>query len=359
MRDMQLLTLDEPFPLLLNQGMVQGATYRDEETGRPVAPADVTVREGGRAVHVNPATGDTRALTTTWEKMSKSKYNGVSPKDVIAQYGADTTRLFVLFKAPASAELQWDKEQIVGQYRFLKRLHRLAIDCVAAAAASSSSSSPYSASEVRVAAMLHSIRDQRVAKVTHEMDNFMFNTAIAQLHSMLTEVSKAAQQFPEHLGSEAMRLALRDMVVMLHPFAPHVSSELYAQLQGTPLDLESIAGAPWPIVEQTTHAGGEGASSVNDVATEGIESTAFVTVNGKKLGYVRLPGSVPIVDASGKPVFDSDAFVRDYVEAPAETKNNTRLKKALLGQRITRVIPVRRKDDPHSYLINFVVKQSK
>jgi isoleucyl-tRNA synthetase len=311
-------------------------------------------------VYIHPDTGDTRVLTQTWEKMSKSKYNGVSPKDVIAQYGADTTRLFVLFKAPASMELQWDKEQIVGQFRFLKRLYRLTTDCVAAAAASSSSSSS-SVSEAQVAAMLHSIREQRVTKVTHEMDNFMFNTAIAQLHSMLTEVSKAAQRFPEHLGSAAMRLALCDMVVMLHPFAPHVSSELYAQLQGTPMALDSIANAPWPVVEQAAHGGGGGDSaSAHDVgATEGIESTVFVTVNGKKLGYLRLPGSVPIVDASGKPEFDSDSFVRDFVEAPAETKKNARLKKALLGQNIARVIPVRRKDDPHSYLINFVVKTSK
>ncbi len=94
LRDRGLLGFDEPFRRLLTQGMVQGITYRNPHSGRYVAPADVADPTDPR----DPVSGE--VLEVFYEKMSKSKHNGVDPAVVIDRYGADTARMFILFKAP-------------------------------------------------------------------------------------------------------------------------------------------------------------------------------------------------------------------------------------------------------------------
>lgn len=124
LRDRGLLTVDEPFSRLLTQGMVQNITYKNPQTGKYIAIADVQDIDKP----VDPATGD--ALEVFYEKMSKSKYNGVAPQDVLAKYGADTARMFILFKAPPEKDLEWDDADVEGQYRFLNRVWRLVISYV-------------------------------------------------------------------------------------------------------------------------------------------------------------------------------------------------------------------------------------
>ena len=119
LKDRGLLDVNEPFDRLLTQGMVQGTTYRNPTTGRYVAPADVADPEQP----VDPETGE--PLEVLFEKMSKSKYNGVDPAAVIDRYGADTARMFILFKAPPEKDLEWDDADVEGQYRFLQRIWRL------------------------------------------------------------------------------------------------------------------------------------------------------------------------------------------------------------------------------------------
>jgi leucyl-tRNA synthetase len=106
LRDQGLLSFDEPFARLLTQGMVQGVTYKNPQTGKYIAPADVSDPNDPR----DPHTGD--VLDTFFEKMSKSKYNGVDPAVVIERYGADTARMFILFKAPPEKDLEWDDADV-------------------------------------------------------------------------------------------------------------------------------------------------------------------------------------------------------------------------------------------------------
>ncbi|MFN7901057.1 MAG: leucine--tRNA ligase, partial [Synechococcaceae cyanobacterium] len=120
LRDRGLLGFDEPFARLLTQGMVQGITYRNPTTGKYIPPAEV----GDAANPRDPITGE--ALESSYDKMSKSKYNGVDPATVIDRYGADTARMFILFKAPPEKDLEWDDADVEGQFRFLQRLWRLA-----------------------------------------------------------------------------------------------------------------------------------------------------------------------------------------------------------------------------------------
>ncbi|MDE5113518.1 MAG: leucine--tRNA ligase, partial [Trichodesmium sp. St15_bin1_1] len=115
LRDRGLCDFDEPFQNLLTQGMVQGVTYKNPVTGKYIPFADVNPQEPK-----DPTTGD--KLEVFFEKMSKSKYNGVDPLEVMAKYGADTARMFILFKAPPEKDLEWDDADVQGQFRFLNRV---------------------------------------------------------------------------------------------------------------------------------------------------------------------------------------------------------------------------------------------
>ena len=108
---------DEPFRRLLTQGMVHGKTYTSAVTGRPLRPDEVKPGAGGSATEI--ATGKT--VIETWSKMSKSKHNGIDPGEIIAKYGADAARVFVLFKAPPDAVLDWDDDAISGVSRYRLR----------------------------------------------------------------------------------------------------------------------------------------------------------------------------------------------------------------------------------------------
>ncbi len=118
LRDRGLLNFSEPFQCLLTQGMVQGITYKNPATGKYLSPAQVNPTEPK-----DPETGE--PLQVFYEKMSKSKYNGVAPEEVLAKYGADTARMFILFKAPPEKDLEWDDADVEGQFRFLNRVWRI------------------------------------------------------------------------------------------------------------------------------------------------------------------------------------------------------------------------------------------
>jgi leucyl-tRNA synthetase len=107
----------EPFKQLLTQGMVQGLTYRSPSSGSYLRPDEVEWKEG---CPVSSLSGE--LLTSSWEKMSKSKHNGVDPEDIVEKHGADAVRLFTLFKAPPHMAIQWDVEAIHGVERWLQRI---------------------------------------------------------------------------------------------------------------------------------------------------------------------------------------------------------------------------------------------
>ncbi|MGL5074935.1 MAG: leucine--tRNA ligase, partial [Waterburya sp.] len=118
LRDRGLLNFDEPFKRLLTQGMVQGLTYKNPKTNKYIPPTAINPEDPK-----DPETGE--KLEVFFEKMSKSKYNGVAPEDVIAQYGVDTARMFAMFKAPPEKDLEWDDADVEGQFRFLNRVWSL------------------------------------------------------------------------------------------------------------------------------------------------------------------------------------------------------------------------------------------
>ncbi|KAG9232111.1 hypothetical protein BJ875DRAFT_467755 [Amylocarpus encephaloides] len=108
----------EPFKTLLAQGMVHGKTYSDPSTGRFLKPTEVSFSKSKPVIIASGKTPD-----VSFEKMSKSKYNGVDPTACMNKYGADATRAHILFQAPVSEVLEWDEEKIAGVTRWMRRLH--------------------------------------------------------------------------------------------------------------------------------------------------------------------------------------------------------------------------------------------
>ena len=126
MRDIGLVSFDEPVKRLLTQGMVVGETFFDDGTGKRIYyPADsVAVTRDAKGKLLDARSKDGKLLKHAIERMSKSKGNGVDPNDMVEAYGADASRLFVMFAAPIENELVWNEAGIEGSVRFLQRVWR-------------------------------------------------------------------------------------------------------------------------------------------------------------------------------------------------------------------------------------------
>ena len=205
LKDRGLIDINEPFERLLTQGMVQGITYRNATTGKYIAPADVADPEDPR----DPNTGD--KLEVLFEKMSKSKYNGVDPAAVIDRYGADTARMFILFKAPPEKDLEWDDADVEGQFRFLQRLWRL----VEAGAGRIDSLEPLqrpadlSDTDSGVRRALH----LAIEAVSEDLsDEIQLNTAISELMKLSNAISSTGI---DALSAPVLQEALSGLVRLL------------------------------------------------------------------------------------------------------------------------------------------------
>jgi leucyl-tRNA synthetase len=261
LRDRGLLGFDEPFTRLLTQGMVQGITYKNSHSGKYITPADVADPTDPR----DPNTGE--VLEVFFEKMSKSKYNGVDPAAVIERYGADTARMFILFKAPPEKDLEWDDADVEGQFRFLQRIWRLVEGALArglsladgpALAVQESSDGRASGTSLPAAPGLPRFptaadcspaeRDLRravhtaITAISEDLSgDYQFNTAVSEL----MKLSNAMGDHLEAAGVPVANEALASMLILLAPFAPHLAEELWQKLGGT----GSVHRQRWPVAD--------------------------------------------------------------------------------------------------------------
>ena len=201
LHDIGLVEVDEPFKALLTQGMV--------------------LKEGS--------------------KMSKSKGNVVSPEEIIAKYGADTARLFILFAAPVDRDLDWSDQGVEGSYRFLGRVWRI-IDTYQQLGASGHHDS-LSKDETALRRELH----RAIKKVTEDLDGkFNFNTAI----STVMELVNAMYQFKDShdfVQSDLAKELVEKLTLLLAPFVPHITEEIWHEcgFEG------SVHAASWPTYEES------------------------------------------------------------------------------------------------------------
>jgi leucyl-tRNA synthetase len=284
LRDRGLLGFDEPFKRLLTQGMVQGITYKNPASGKYIAPADVADPNDPR----DPVSGE--RLETFFEKMSKSKYNGVDPARVIDRYGADTARMFILFKAPPEKDLEWDEADVEGQFRFLQRLWRLAEAAqerglslaagagnpaaVATALATAAAGPGLNPSERELRRAVHTA----ITEISDDLDgDYQFNTAVSEL----MKLSNAMASHLEGCGDAVAAEALRNLLILLAPFAPHLAEELWQKLggrsEGDGLEQHSIHRQSWPQADATA------------LVRDTIE--LVIQIKGKMRGSLEVPAS--------------------------------------------------------------------
>jgi leucyl-tRNA synthetase len=292
--DLGVVSTKEPFQKLLNPGMIQGKSYRyfsDDGTGDSGAPVRCFSRDQVRTegeAFVHRESGDelaecwVEASEVRWvdghplhpeldlpldevvERMSKSRGNVVNPDEVIAEYGADSMRLYEMFLGPLEKAAPWQTEGIPGVFRFLQRAYRLVMDeGPGRDAPRALGEGPGSEDQQRLLAAT-------IDKVGSDIESLDLNTAISQLMVFARDVEKQ---------SPITRPLAEAFVLVLSPFAPHLAEELWEALGHA----DSLAREPWPQADP--------AKLVAD------EVEIAIQVQGKVRGRVRVP-----VDASEKAV---------------------------------------------------------
>jgi leucyl-tRNA synthetase len=217
LRDCGLLNFDEPFQRLLTQGMVQGLTYMNPHKSDKDkwVPSDKVNPNDPR----DPQTGE--PLKLVYATMSKSKGNGVAPEDVIAKYGVDTARMFILFKAPPEKDLEWDEADVEGQFRFLNRVWRLVTEFVGTSTKNNKSQN-LSKEEKDLRRATHIA----IKEISEDLEgDYQLNTAVSELMKLSNAISEA-----KCFNSPVYREAIETLVISLAPFAPHIADELWSQL---------------------------------------------------------------------------------------------------------------------------------
>ncbi|MBI4709677.1 MAG: class I tRNA ligase family protein, partial [Nitrospirae bacterium] len=232
LRDIGIVKADEPFKNLLTQGMV--------------------IKEGA--------------------KMSKSKGNVVDPDYLIGEYGADTVRLFCLFAAPPERDLDWSDHGVEGAYRFLNRVwgfvykNRYRTQNSGCKITSTLNLQPSSLSLIRKT-------HQTIKKVTNDIErDYHFNTAIASLMELMNEA--AAFDAATREDSEALLFCIKNIIILLSPFAPHFAEEAW-EFSGS---RQSIFNEPWP--------------EWDEAITKEDEVELVVQINGKLRGKLTIPAGL-------------------------------------------------------------------
>jgi len=229
LRDCGLYNFDEPFQRLLTQGMVQAMAYKNPITGKYIPPSQVNANDPK-----DPKTGD--PLEVLYEKMSKSKYNGVDPLEVMAKYGADTARMFILFKAPPEKDLEWDDADVEGQSRFLNRVWRLVTE-FKGNAPKSIKTDKLDKAEKDLRRAVHTA----IKEISEDLDGeYQFNTAISELMKLSNALGEA-----KCTNSPVYGEGIETLIMLLAPFAPHIAEELW-QIRG---HQNSVHTQPWPKVD--------------------------------------------------------------------------------------------------------------
>ncbi|HEX8153132.1 MAG TPA: leucine--tRNA ligase [Thermoanaerobaculia bacterium] len=297
LHDMGLVNFEEPFARLFNQGVITKEGYRDPGDNMAWVPLDEVEMRDGVAHHGKSGS----RLLPEVGKMSKSRFNVVSPDVLIERYGADTERVYTLFIAPPEKEAAWSDEGVVGAYRFLGRVWSVGQTLLSVPAGSSAGPTP------PVIRKMH----QTIDAVTQRMHRFEFNTAI----SALMELSNA---IGDHLAGNgdaaAAREAYEALLKLLHPFAPHVTEELWESLGYG----EMLLLTRWPVADP--------ALMVEDVVTIAVQ------VNGKLRGQIEV----------ANPPVEADVL--------AAVEGNDKIQQWVTGKQVVKTIYVPGK------LVNVVVK---
>ena len=247
--DLDLISFDEPFKKLLNQGMIQGSSrfvHRIKGTQKFVSHG-LKNNYDTDALHVDVNIVDGFELNInaflTWrngqyahatfelengvflcgvetEKMSKSKYNTVNPNDIVNKYGADTFRMYEMFLGPVEQSKPWDTKGIEGVHRFLRKLWRLFYDDIKGAVFNNNEPT----------AEAQKIIHRTIKKIDEATEKFSYNTAVSAFMVCVNELTDAKCNSKD---------VLEKLLVLLSPYAPHIAEELWHALGNTTTILDA------------------------------------------------------------------------------------------------------------------------
>ncbi|MBC7938760.1 MAG: leucine--tRNA ligase [Chitinophagaceae bacterium] len=269
MRDLGLVSFSEPFTKLFTQGMLLNESFfREEESGKKrwFYPSEVDVQhdDKGHPVGATARADGLPVLLGGIEKMSKSKNNVVEPKDIIAKFGADTARVFVMFAGPPDQSAAWSDSGAEGAFRFLRRLWAFGVKHRSELMAAPTLA--VGASPLRLE--IHTLLRQ----VTADYERLQYNTVISGAMKMLNALEEHAARAEPAALREGYGILLRT----LYPAAPHIGFALWLDL-GFATALGELSDTPWPRVDET--------ALVQD------EIELVLQVGGKLRGAIRVPAT--------------------------------------------------------------------
>ncbi len=309
MRKCGHVDLDEPFAGLFTQGMVVHETYR-VKNGDWVEPANVKIEGMGDArVAMLAATGEPVEIGPI-EKMSKSRKNTVDPDDIIAAYGADTARWFMLSDSPPERDVIWTEEGVQGAWRFVQRLWRL-IGEISDITPPAARPSKFSEQALAVRKAAH----KALANVSDDIAKLRFNRCVAHIYecaNALSDAIGAADTAPTPDFAWALRESGDILVRLFHPMMPHLAEECWAALGHKTL----VASEAWPQVEP--------ALLVENTITLPVQ------INGKKRA------DVTVARDAGKDAIEAAVLALDAVKKALDGKSPKKV--IVVPQRIVNVV---------------------
>ena len=294
MRDLGLTSLKEPFINMLTQGMVLNEIYyRKPAAGRIVYlnPAEVEVQRDERGTRIGAV------LRTDGEPveyggigtMSKSKNNGVDPDALVAKYGADTARLFIVSNSPPEMTLEWSDEGVEGAHRFIRRLWKAVHAHVSGGAAPALDRSVLDPAQRDMRRQVH----ETLAKITVDIGRRRtFNNAIAAAHELLNSLARFDDRSPQ--GRAVLQEALDVLVLVLSPIIPHACHALWQALGHA----RAVVDEAWPRVDDDA------------LVRETIE--VVVQVNGKLRSRVAVAAGAD--EAAVREAALADSNVQRFIE---------------------------------------------
>ncbi|QCE32595.1 leucine--tRNA ligase [Acetobacteraceae bacterium] len=294
----------EPFANLFTQGMVTHESYKLDNQW--LYPEEVETNKDGKKIHKE--TGREVDVGRS-EKMSKSRRNTVSPEAIIAEYGADIARLFVLSDTPPERDQEWTAEGVAASARFVQRIESLMERILAEEKAEGSDQK-----DKDQALKLRQVTHKTIKAVSEAFESFIPNVALARLHELVGAMRSAFEGVGEE-SQKARREALEVLALLIAPIMPHLAEELIVHLDPNG---KLAAERPWPKAQEA-------------FLQENVQKLA-VQVNGKVRGVLEIPLEI------------------EEAEILALAKALPNVEQAMAGKKIVREIVVKGR------IVNFVVK---
>ncbi|HMN76957.1 MAG TPA: leucine--tRNA ligase [Burkholderiaceae bacterium] len=270
MRDLKLVSIDEPFTQLLTQGMVLNEAFvRSGAAGAREYfwehELDIVRDEHQKVVSAKARRDGLPVECEGWTTMSKSKNNGVDPQAVIDRYGADTARLFVMFASPPEQTVEWHDTGVDGANRFLRRVWAFAMRNEVLLRTAGAIESPLSPAARALRREVHGLLRQ----VSYDYERMQYNTVVSGAMKMLNALDAFKGE-----GAAALREGTGILLRVLYPACPHITHALWEAL-GYAAEYGDLLDAPWPEVEE--------AALVQD------EIELMLQIDGKLRGAIRVP----------------------------------------------------------------------